>query len=54
MAAYAVELNELGIDTRFPEPFRQLALLMQREKNIGLDADDEHALELQFGKAGLE
>ncbi len=47
MAADAVELHEFRVFASHGEPFRQFALLLDREQDVRAHADDERPLELQ-------
>ena len=53
MSADAIEFDQFGIEADGCHAFRQLLLLVQWEKNIGCDANDKRALQLQALETGL-
>ena len=53
MAADARQFDEPGVDACILDAFREFPLLVDREQDVGLHADDQCPLNLQLGEAGL-
>ena len=48
MPAYAIEPDEFGVIANLCQSVGEILLLLYGEKKVGLDTNDERAVQLQF------